>query len=399
MSVDVLILNTATVDFRRGDFDFAGELAGPGGLAKCRTGDMPAFSQQQFAEWIEAGFATVGGPGNAAPLIAKAGLRVAVAVELGPGRYGGLDIQGRFFVDQMTASGVDVSAAWVHPRLPTGTTFVHQRAGGERGGLAYFPNANNDFDFEKARRAVERLVPRIVYYMYLGLSDGGDANGGGDLAAFLEWCTRRGIVSIFDSHTLAGNPAELIKTGSSVKGYELLEPVLPHADIFFASSDEAAMMENTLGPPHRWEDAPEEENLLRFLDLLGEKGRAGGSALYGVTVRDGAYEKYASDRGKSAAARKIRSRFMAGGVVDLVGAGDAFRAGLVTYISQNIADFRSGSMDPEKAVQMGNLFASLWVKSPLKDRYGHFRPFGNMLSVVESRASFASFNELIAALA
>jgi len=181
MSVDVLILNTATVDFRRGDFDFAGELAGPGGLAKCRTGDMPAFSQQQFAEWIEAGFATVGGPGNAAPLIAKAGLRVAVAVELGPGRYGGLDIQGRFFVDQMTASGVDVSAAWVHPRLPTGTTFVHQRAGGERGGLAYFPNANNDFDFEKARRAVERLVPRIVYYMYLGLSDGGDANGGGDL--------------------------------------------------------------------------------------------------------------------------------------------------------------------------------------------------------------------------
>lgn len=46
MGVDVLILNTAVVDFRRSDFEFAERLVGRGGLAKCKTEDMPDFPQQ-----------------------------------------------------------------------------------------------------------------------------------------------------------------------------------------------------------------------------------------------------------------------------------------------------------------------------------------------------------------
>jgi len=45
MAVDVLVLNTAVTDFRRADFEFADELVGKGGLAKCKTKDMPNYSQ------------------------------------------------------------------------------------------------------------------------------------------------------------------------------------------------------------------------------------------------------------------------------------------------------------------------------------------------------------------
>ena len=178
MVTDVLILNTAVVDFRREDFDFTDALVGRGGLARCKTKDMPDYSQEQLAEWIKDGFATAGGPGNTAPLVARTGLKVAVGVNLGSGKFDGLDAQGRFFYDVMTANDIDTSQTYTHPDLPTGTTFIHRKAGGDRGGIAYFPNANDDFDFEIFKRAVEQLKPDIVYYMYSGLSERGDANGG-----------------------------------------------------------------------------------------------------------------------------------------------------------------------------------------------------------------------------
>ncbi|MHC4171269.1 MAG: hypothetical protein ACYSWQ_30405, partial [Planctomycetota bacterium] len=104
-------------DLRRPDFGFADDLVGKGGLAKCKTEDMPDYSQQQIRQWIEDGLAAAGGPGNTAPLIARTGLNVAVAVNLGKGGYGGLDAQGRLFHDVMTANGIDMSHIHVHPDL------------------------------------------------------------------------------------------------------------------------------------------------------------------------------------------------------------------------------------------------------------------------------------------
>ncbi|MHC4389115.1 MAG: hypothetical protein ACYSX1_10965, partial [Planctomycetota bacterium] len=141
MAVDVLVLNTGVVDFRRADFRFADALVGEGGLAKCRPKDDPDYPQEQLAQWITEGFATAGGPGNAAPLFARAGLKAAVGVNLGSGGYDGLDAQGRFFYDLMVANGVDMSATHIHPNLPTGTTYIHHKASAERGGIAYFPGA------------------------------------------------------------------------------------------------------------------------------------------------------------------------------------------------------------------------------------------------------------------
>ncbi|MHC4147332.1 MAG: carbohydrate kinase family protein [Planctomycetota bacterium] len=398
--MDVLILNTGVTDLRRPDFEFADELVGKGGLAKCKTEDMPDYSQQQLAEWIEQGFATAGGPGNTAPLIARTGLKVAVGVNLGKGDYGGLDAQGRFFHDVMTANGIDMSQTYIHPDLHTGTTFIHSTSGEDRGGIAYFPSANNDFDFEIFKPAVEKLRPSIVYYMYSGLSDRGDANEGRDLAEFVKWCRSSGAVTIVDSHTLTGNPHELIEAGAAIAEYRLLEPLLPEVDLFFTSCDEAKLTENTLAPGRTWSRFTEHENDVHSLEFFTDRfwRNDNRTRLFGVTVSDGAYEMHICPDGTSDGPNRIKSRFMAGEVVDLVGAGDSFRAGLITYIASGLDEFREGSMDFAEAVQMGNLFASLFIKAPLEDRYGNIRVYDKMLEVLRSPAAYPSFDALQQAL-
>jgi sugar/nucleoside kinase (ribokinase family) len=400
MAVDVLVLNTAVTDLRRPEFKFTDRLVGKGGLAKCRTEDMPAYPQEQIKGWIDGGDATAGGPGNTAPLIARTGLRVAVGVNLGAGEYDGLDAHGRYFHDVMTANGIDMSATQIHRSLPTGATFIHAAAGDERGGIAYFPNANNDFDFAAFRGEVERLEPRIVYYMYSGLSDRGDANGGRDLAKFIRWCRSQGAVTIADSHTLTGNPHKLIAEGSPVAEYRLLEPLLPELDLFFTSSDEARLIENTFVGRESRIQASDQEYNARFLEFLTNRfwRDENRTRLFGVTVSDGAWEKHVAPEGQTGGPHKVTSRFMAGEVVDLVGAGDSFRAGLITYIAKNLDAFKAGTIDFAEAVQAGNLFASLFIKAPLGDRYGNIRAYDRMLKILRTEGGFASFEALQKAL-
>ena len=89
---------------------------------------------------------------------------------------------------------------------------------------------------------------------------------------------------------------------------------------------------------------------------------------------------------------------MVGEVVDLVGAGDAFRAGLLAYISRNLTKFRDGSTNFGEAVQMGNLFAALYIKAPLHDRHANIQTYGKMLKVVRDGISYPSFEALREAL-
>ncbi len=400
MAIDVLILNTGVCDLRHEDFDFADELVGKGGLAKCPTADMPDYSQQQVKQWIDQGCATAGGPGNTAPLIARTGLNVAVGVNLGRGDYDGLDVQGRFIHDTMTANNIDMSATFIHPTLPTGATFIHSTKGDDRGGIAYFPNANNDFDFDIFKAAVQRLQPRILYYMYSGLSDRGDANGGRDLAEFIKWSRQQGATTIVDCHTLTANPAELIESGAGVDKYNLLEPLLGEVDIFFTSCDEAKIIENTLESPRRWNDFDEDNNNIHSLNFLTDRYFRDDARprLFGVTVSYGAFERHLCPDGHSQGPNRIESRFMAGEVVDLVGAGDSFRAGLITYLAKNLDDFRTGSINFTEAVQMGNLFASLYIKAPLDDRYGNIKPYEKMLEVLRSGVTYSTFEALQSAL-
>jgi len=396
-----LILNTAVLDLRSPDFGFADKLVGAGGLAKCPTSDMPPYSQEQIKSWIDLGCATAGGPGNTAPLVARAGLKVAVGVNLGKGSFGGMDIQGRTFHDILTANGVDMSSTFVHPSIPSGTTFIHEAPNNERGGIAYFPNANNDFDFEYFKKHIQRLQPVAVYYMYSGLSDRGDANGGKDLADFIAWCRKQGCITIVDSHTLTGNPQELIAKGASVPAYKLLVPLKEELDIFFTSADEAKMIRNTLDPEFRkmgHGDRDSIPNLLDFItEYLGAKG-AGRPQLFGITVSNGAYARFIGAGSEMSEPVFCKSRFMAGEVIDLVGAGDSFRAGLITYIVSHSEEFRSGKINVEEAVQTGNLVASLFIKASLHDRYGNIPNVKALLDVVRGGREYKNFNELMKAL-
>ena len=160
----------------------------------------------------------------------------------------------------------------------------------------------------------------------------------------------------------------------------LLIPLLPHLDIFFTSCDEARLIENTLGPAST-NDTNDDSYILHFLDYLRSKSWAAPERvrLFGVTVSDGAWHIHSWPDGTVSKAVKTTSRFMDGEIVDLVGAGDAFRSGLITYIAKNVDAFKDGSINFDEAVQMGNLFASLYIKAPLDDRYAHISPFDEML--------------------
>jgi len=106
----------------------------------------------------------------------------------------------------------------------------------------------------------------VVYYMYSGLSERGDANGGRDLADFAVWCRAQGFITIADSHTLTGNPQALIEGGEPVPAYGLLAPLLGELDVFFTSADEARMIRNTLDPEHRTQGLDTRSSCLSFLD-------------------------------------------------------------------------------------------------------------------------------------
>ena len=79
-------------------------------------------------------------------------------------------------------------------------------------------------------------------------------------------------------------------------------------------------------------------------------------------------------------------------------AGDSFRAGFVSYIAKNIRVFKAKELDYGKAVQMGNLFASLYIKAPLNDRYRNIGTYEKMLNVINAKRNYDNFEQLINAI-
>lgn len=395
MGIDVLILNTAVVDVRVPKFKFSNTPVGKDGLLLPENKHMPNFSQKQLYSWMSKGYVTAGGSGNSAPLISRAGLKVSIAAVLGKGGYDGLDAQGRYFYDTMKANNVDMSAAVTHSELPTGTAFIQQNHSDERGGIVSFLNANHHFNFDIARNAVKNLKPAIVYYMYLGLSEGGDANRGKDLADFLRMCRHKGIVTLVDTHTLTKDPQKSIKREKPVDEYSLLEPVLPEVDIFFVSSDEAKLIANTLDKISIAEN--KNSFAVNFLNDLREKFSKGTKTkVYGLTTSNGAFITVGGSRCINPVL--IQSGYTATGNINLVGAGDAFRSGFLVYVANNLIRFRNGAMNFQESVRMGNLFAALYVKSDPKNRYENIKPYEKMLEIVRNRDVYKTFNDVLRAL-
>jgi sugar/nucleoside kinase (ribokinase family) len=386
MSVDILVLNTAVVDFRHSCFTFADELVRAGGLAKCAVADLPPYSQEQLYAFIhEDRCVTLGGSGNCAPLMARTGLKTAVCAYFGNGDYSGLDVAGRFFCDSLTQEGIDVTGCQICDSLPSGMSFIRERGNTERGGIAYYANANDEFDFNFARSVVQRLCPTIAYYMYPGLSKSGDANNGQDLAAFLQWCKARDVITVIDSATLSDDLQNDTSTSTSRPHYGLLQAPLAQSDIFFTSSDEARSIAHAFDLDSR-----------SFLTELSTQYWAKDSRtkLFGVTYKRGAqYISYTDARATGPV--DVPSKFTGGEVVDLVGAGDSFRAGLLAYIVRNVDDFRDGTIDFRKAVHLGNLFACLYIKAPLIDRCKYITDYNRMVTLLEDDIETLDFARVI----
>jgi sugar/nucleoside kinase (ribokinase family) len=278
-----------------------------------------------------------------------------------------------------------MSQTVIHPARATGTTFIYEKGNRERGGIVYFPNANDDFDLEYFKSSVTKLTPKVVYYMYSGLSDRADANGGKDLADFMRFCAQNGAITIADSHTLTNNPQLLLKSDSQVEGYKILEPLLYELDLFFTSFDEARLIDHSIGKKPGHQDLPQNDFIISFLKSLSQKfWQNKNPRIFGVTIRDGAFVLYRDASGNITGPVMVRSRFMAGDTIDLVGAGDSFRAGFVTYIVKNIDDFKTGKINITEAVQMANLFASLYITALLSDRYGNIDKYENLLPRIKS---------------
>lgn len=386
MSVDILVLNTAVVDFRHGDFNFVDELVQAGGLTKCEYGDVPPYSQEKLYAYIHGDrCVTLGGSGNCAPLMARTGLKTAVCAYLGKGDYSGLDVAGRFFCDRLAREGIDITGCRICDDLPSGMSFIRQAGTTERGGIAYYANANDEFDFDFARSVVETLRPTIAYYMYPGLSKGGDANNGHDLADFLRWCKDQNIITVIDSATLSEDLRNETTTSKPRPHYGLLQAPLAQSDIFFTSSDEAGLIADAFGLDSR-----------SFLAELTAQywGKNSSTKLFGVTDKHGA--QYIKHTGTCATGPvHVPSKFTGGEVVDLVGAGDSFRAGLLAYIVNNVDAFRNGAIDFGKAVQLGNLFACLYIRAPLIDRCKYITDYNRMVTVMEENIDPLDFSRII----
>jgi hypothetical protein len=52
-------------------------------------------------------------------------------------------------------------------------------------------------------------------------------------------------------------------------------------------------------------------------------------------------------------------------------------------------------MDFSEAVQMGNLFAALFIKAPLNNRYGNIKPYARMLHAVQSGKEYVTLDDLM----
>ncbi len=180
-----------------------------------------------------------------------------------------------------------------------------------------------------------------------------------------------------------------------------MKPLLPEIDVFFTSVDEAKLMANVLkglkpttDPNYNLKYTCELVNQLSW--IMTPKKKIDRTRLLGITASDGAH--YVTVGPNLRDGSKVHSRYMQGEVKDLVGAGDAFRAGSITYIAKNLQPFRDGTLQFEEAVDMGNLFAALFIKAPLNNRYSYIRPYRTMIEIVRSGAEYNTFENLRAAL-
>lgn len=352
-------------------------LAAPGALYLGSPPEMPSLDDHFFSAQVVACEASAGGQHNTTLPLRKAGLNVVGIGAMGVNGSRSFDTQGRFLLEVMEQHGIPPFIQEVQD-LSTGTTFKLGTPGQkERPGLVYFPQANLATDLNFVMDQIRATHPKIVHWMYMGLM--GDADR--SLGRFFRECRcQTSCIVSADAHTIQQDA-------------KVLQQALPELDIFFCSADDAKLIATALQLNL---DDSHPQFVSNFLTRLYDQYAGCGSRrpLFGVTMKNGAYFKVDEENPQA-----VTSNYTVENEdLNLVGAGDAFRAGVLGYVSQHVQEFRGGKMNYRDAVQLGNLMAVLCITAPVKERLSQIAPFKNLERIAATDVKFGSVTALTDAL-
>ncbi len=220
---------------------------------------------------------------NTAVDLARLGVRATICGKVGD------DVFGQFVTAALASQGLDVRGLSVHPRLATSQTLIVNVQGQDRRFIHSF-GANKALAITDLD-AVLDAPPRLLYLGGYFLLPGLDPQA---LAERFAQLRQAGTLTMLD--VVCPGPSAYLP---------LLEPVLPHTDIFLPNRDEAALILGETDPVRQ---------ARRFHEL--------GARL--AVITDGA-------DGAVAWSDRLRVRLGAYPVtfIDGTGGGDAFDAGLI----------------------------------------------------------------------
>ncbi len=165
---------------------------------------------------------------NTGVAMAKLGMRVAAAGLVGD------DVLGSAMIDRLKHAGVDTSAVFTTPRAQTSATMVAVEPGGERV-FFHTPGATTLLDAAAFRKCFETFSRcKWVQVGYFGL---------------LPALTPDLPTLLGDLRKRAPRTRIALDTVNPPASWSLLEPILPHLDLFAPSRTEAAALTGETDPP------------------------------------------------------------------------------------------------------------------------------------------------------
>lgn len=272
---------------------------------------------------------SVGGIGNAVTALSGLGVSCGVSTRVGRDMFG--DHLKRRWAEQ----GADLAGVVTDPQRPTGLSMVLNH-GGERTPF-YAPGAVSAF----ARADIPPSYVRSAKVFLVFFAGALPALDGPPLAALVRDCHAAGGAVILDLSD---------KTGAD---YSPVPACLPYVNLVV--------------------NAVEAERMTGLRDPAAAAGHlchtAGGSLQNRcVAVTTGGGAAFACERDGRVAVRTVESPFHGRPVNDVVGAGDAFRAGLAWFIARHHDAWREGRLDWTGAFRHACAVSYLFLSRTTDDR-------------------------------
>ncbi len=266
----------------------------------------------EFADLVNRSFG--GAESNVAIGLARLGVRVSWFGHLGD------EPQGRYILKRIRGENVDVSQARLIPSANTGLMMRHKAAGREE---VFYYRRNSAASMMKPEDLDESFIAQASILHITGITPALSDSCRRTVQRAVEMAKQHGVKVSFD-------PNLRLKLWSIEEAREVLLPLAQQADYFLPGMDELKLLYSE----------QDEERVLEKVKELSALSVVKGVNNTNVIVHQG--------RTTAVPYEKIDN------VVDTIGAGDAFAAGLLAGIVKGYS--------PEEAVRMGNLSASFVIQ-------------------------------------